>query len=44
MITAMTTFLLLMALLAGLAGLVRYVRHDAFASHFTPYPDDLVRP
>jgi len=45
MITAMTTtLLLLMALLAGLAGLVRYVRDDAFASRFSPYPDDLVRP
>jgi len=40
----MTTFLLLMALIAGFAGLVRYARHDAFASHFAPFPEDLARP
>ena len=40
----MTAILILMALFAGLAGLVRYVRHDAFASHLSPFPDDLVRP
>jgi len=40
----MTTFLFLMALYAGLAGLIRYARHDAFASRFAPFPDDLIRP